>query len=412
VRRTGQHPTDPASAARALFPALAVLWQEESPETGARACGADGDAMLPDGYFTTAHGGLVVLWRRRPDGPAQCVAVTSQGGQAVAEIALRDARARARQERQPSCTPPPASDSEKTQRPAAMRPGDTAQPDRPPAAGRPAPLAELPPRLQEIAALRLAGWTLARIGARYGLTRERARQLLARAQARAGSPILPPCPGCGRPRHPKRRLCGECAERERAARRLRTCRLCGAAFAPAEREYAYCPACRLETRPCAQCGRPITRDRGRQSGLFRGRTWFCSRACLGRHLGRHYGSTNLRAWASRRRITAPRVVTRSAGTVLTLPGSCATALSERSVHLVPDPDHHRLVIRSGPGPDGALAARVSQTHLPPDAPLAPTREVFIWVGRAARLLPWLRPGTPLRASLRDAEIIVEPDAQP
>jgi hypothetical protein len=383
VRRTGQHPADPASAVRTLFPALAVLWQEESPETSARACGADRDAMLPDGYFTTAHGGLVVLWRRRPDGQAQCITVTSQGGQAIAEIALRDARARMRQER-------------------ALHP-ETARSALP---------AGLPARLQEIAALRLAGWTLARIGARHGLTRERVRQLLARAQARAGFPILPRCPGCGRPRPAGRRLCQECATRGQAKLRLRTCRLCGAAFAPAERESTYCPACRLETRPCAQCGRPITRDRGRQGGLFRSRTWFCSRACLGRHLGRHYGSKNLRAWHSRHRTTSPRVVTRNAGTVLTLPGSCATAFSERAIHLLPDPDHQRLVIRSGPGPDGTIAARVSQAGLPPDAPLAPTREVSICVGRAARLLPWLRPGAALRASLRDAEIVVELDAQP
>jgi hypothetical protein len=264
--------------------------------------------------------------------------------------------------------------------------------------------------LEQVVSFRLAGWTLARIGERCGLTTRQVHRLLSRAASLAGSPISPTCPSCGGPRQSRSRLCRDCAAQDAAARRLRTCKRCGIPFMPSHGT-TYCPLCRTETttRPCAWCGRPITRDRTTPS--FRNKTWFCNRACFGRYMGRHHGAKNLRAWHSRHRTTSPRVVT-GRRVVLILPGSCASALPGRSVHLLPDPDGHRLIIRPGPAPEGAVPATVSQAGVPAHAPLTPTRQIFISSGRVARLIPWLRPGTPLRASLRDAEIVVEPDAQP
>jgi hypothetical protein len=144
-------------------------------------------------------------------------------------------------------------------------------------------------RLAAVIAARRAGQTLKEIGRAHGISRERVRQLLARASARLGSPISAACSDCGAPirRSTSRRVvCRACAARRA---RARTCRRCGAAFTRDGAAYAYCPACRTETRPCAACGRPVTRDRGRDQSSFRNQMWFCDRVCFGQWAGRRYG---------------------------------------------------------------------------------------------------------------------------
>jgi hypothetical protein len=105
------------------------------------------------------------------------------------------------------------------------------------------------------------------------------------------------------------------------------CRRCGTTFTARERAWAYCPAYRTETRPCAECGRPVTHDRGRDRAYFRNRLWFCDRRCFGRWAGRLHGFAahpdHVFDRARRVRQTIPTVRRHCTAPVLILPGALA-----------------------------------------------------------------------------------------
>ncbi|GEM_PF-4216099 len=224
---------------------------------------------LPPGYRITAAAGLMTLWHDRPDGSARCVTVVTDRCPAalVSEIARRDAARRPRG--------------------ANSRPPD-GRPACPLRVAAKTLLSNTLTRETAIALARHSGLTLAQIGLAHGISRERVRQILARAAAR-GADVRPRCAVCRMPLSPSDIRFGLCRACRRRRARERACRRCGARFAIDHRAYAYCPACRTETRPCAWCGRPITRDRGRRQDAFRNRRWFCNRRCFGRWTGNTHG---------------------------------------------------------------------------------------------------------------------------
>lgn len=122
--------------------------------------------------------------------------------------------------------------------------------------------------------------TLESIGRSYEISRERVRQIVEAVGSKLNLPGVC-CADCKRSLWRKRAsFRSKCAD---CRRRRSRCRRCGEEFPVHDRLYGYCGACRYETRPCAMCGRSVTRDRGRGTDRFRNRQWFCNRKCQGRH---------------------------------------------------------------------------------------------------------------------------------
>jgi DNA-directed RNA polymerase specialized sigma subunit len=158
----------------------------------------------------------------------------------------------------------------------------------------------LPKRTRRAIQMRQAGKTLEEIGEEFVVTRERARQILevARQKLKWSEDVLSGrvvCKRCGRlfkpGRYARRDLCSDCQN-------IRTCPACGRELSPSTTG-KYCNDCRYATRPCANCGKPITRDRGRDRASFRNATWYCDRKCFGQYVGRRFGAQNLQAWRTR-----------------------------------------------------------------------------------------------------------------
>lgn len=64
-------------------------------------------------------------------------------------------------------------------------------------------------------------------------------------------------------------------------------RICKKCHEPFERSRKFiCKKCRLVTRPCSFCNKPITRDSGSFGSLVRNKKWFCSKAEMGKWIGK------------------------------------------------------------------------------------------------------------------------------
>jgi len=117
-------------------------------------------------------------------------------------------------------------------------------------------------------------WTLERIGQRFGVTKERARQVL--------------------------QACGVNTDGRHRTREQRICKICGRGYSvlKSDRTFRSRGICSQKCwRPklfvgvtCSECGHkmriPERRFKVNTSGLF-----FCNRICQGRYAGRHYGFT-------------------------------------------------------------------------------------------------------------------------
>jgi hypothetical protein len=162
-------------------------------------------------------------------------------------------------------------------------------------------------RQQRIADLRRVGMSYRAIGGAMGVSHEHARQVLMAYRERnrlresefARPPRTAPCCRCGRRYAPcdlqhrgrGRRLCPEC-------RSWGICRSCGGEFLRPFPNARLCDDCRWVVRPCANCGKPVVRDRGRDGTTWPNRVWYCNRRCHGAAWGRGHGVPALRAWAA------------------------------------------------------------------------------------------------------------------
>jgi hypothetical protein len=240
--------------------------------------------------------------------------------------------------------------------------------------------------IDEIVEARRAGHTLQEIGDRHHLTRERVRQILARAAQRFGHPVSRACLGCGTIVTGARGRAGLCADCARRRARKRTCRQCGTQFPVRNGAHTYCPDCQTETRPCAACGQPIVRDRTRQNATFRNRQWFCDRRCFGRWVALTYGFLAHPEHVGRGK--GPRltpILWRYSGYIaLALPISVAARLDTGRVRVMAD--HATITI---------LAARRRETG-PNIRSVSRSRSraqtAALLLHRLIRDFPWARPG--------------------
>jgi hypothetical protein len=112
--------------------------------------------------------------------------------------------------------------------------------------------------------------TLESIGIHFGITRERARQILVRN-------------GAATRRHLEYCFCSKCGARHKSSH---------------SKEIRLCSECKYHairgTYTCYQCGTDFVRKKSEQTRRHQTGLDFCSRQCYGRYCGKNYG------WASHR----------------------------------------------------------------------------------------------------------------
>jgi transcriptional regulator len=152
-------------------------------------------------------------------------------------------------------------------------------------------------RTQHVLTSRQSGKTLQAIAADLGMTRQRAHQILEKARialnwSREALQRKTACNRCGKilslGTASRKEFCSDCQA-------ARTCAACGQETVRTAKR-RLCESCRVVTRPCGACGKPITRDRGTCHRSFRYKAWYCDRKCFGRHMGRAFGAENLRKY--------------------------------------------------------------------------------------------------------------------
>lgn len=115
-------------------------------------------------------------------------------------------------------------------------------------------------------------WTLERIGQRFGVTKERARQVLQAYEVNTD----------GRVRTHEQKICKICGLRYSVLKSHRSFRSRGICSRKCWRPRVFVGV------TCSECGHkmriPQRRFKVNTSGLF-----FCNRICQGRYAGRHYG---------------------------------------------------------------------------------------------------------------------------
>jgi hypothetical protein len=145
------------------------------------------------------------------------------------------------------------------------------------------------------------------IAADLGVTRQRAHHILEKARialnwSREALQRKTACKRCGKTLYlgtaSRKEFCRDC-------RIARTCAACGQRSIRVARR-RFCDSCRVVTKPCNACGKPITRDRSARHRSFRYKAWYCDRKCSGRHLGRTIGTENLRKYRAEARRGARR----------------------------------------------------------------------------------------------------------
>jgi hypothetical protein len=234
----------------------------------------------------------------------------------------------------------------------------------------------------QIVLMRVFGATLRRIGDWHGVTRERVRRILVSVSSRLTQAddkkripwhrvLTGRCVLCGRASRDVggKLVCSCCLGTEH------TCKTCGAPFRPSPRgSRTYCPSCRVETRPCAWCGKPITRNRSKQAGMFRNKTWFCNRYCYGMWFGKTVGAR------PRPQLSCVTVYVYDGYWAMRIPGAAVAAIGAQAVSVTVLPDG---AIRLAPDPEGRKLHR---------NPAKNSSALLRIPTRVSRNIGWLRRG--------------------